>query len=118
YNILQNKVIYIAHNTDAEPKFTVNGNYAVPRGIMGYSDVYVGENGIYALFWGQSFDDIKQNPDIKEGGRFIHVFDLSGKPIKKYVLDRYITGFCIDESNRKILALDVNAEQPLIEYSY
>lgn len=102
----------------SEPKFRVNGGYAVPTGIMGYSDIHVGREHIFGIFWGRSFKDIKRNTDLTEGGKFIHVFDLKGVPIRKYVLDRHITGFHIDEENNKIIGLDVNSDQPIIEYAY
>lgn len=118
YDIKNDSIINIIHNKQIEPLFVTRGNYAIPIGIMGYSDIHVGAKNIYALFWGHSFTDLKNNKVEKEGGRFIHVFDLHGNPIRKYELDRYITGFCVDEERKKIMALDVNNNQPIIEYTY
>jgi hypothetical protein len=50
-----------------------------------------------------------------EGGNQIRVFDLKGNPVKQYILDRYITGFCIDEEKNILLGVDVNSDQPVVE---
>lgn len=118
YDLRQEKVIRVVSNEDTEPRFVVRGNHAVPTGIMGYSDVHVGRQYIYALFWGHSFDDIKKQTNLKEGGQFIHVFDLDGNPITKFMLDRHITGFHVDEQNGRIIGLDVNSNQPILEYTF
>ncbi len=118
YDIRNERVVNIVKPNGMEPQFTTTGNYAVPTGIMGYSDVHVGQEHIYAVFWGHSFDDIKSNKVTKEGGRYVHVFDLQGNPIRQYMLDRHITGFHIDEENGKIIGLDVNADQPIVEYVF
>ncbi|SEK19774.1 TolB-like 6-blade propeller-like [Parapedobacter koreensis] len=118
YDIRNERIVNIVKPIGMEPHFVTKGNYAVPTGIMGYSDIHVGRAHIYAVFWGHSFDDIKRQKQTKEGGRYIHVFDLQGNPIRQYLLDRYITGFHVDEENRKIIGLDVNADQPIVEYTY
>lgn len=101
-----------------EPKFDETDGMAIPNGIMGYSDVYVAEDKIYALFWGTSFKDIrKQDPYNRiEGGKIIQVFSLEGTPIKQYTLDRHITGFSINEEDNKLIGLDVNSDNPIVEY--
>lgn len=118
YDILNERIVNIVKPKGMEPQFVVRENYAVPTGIMGYSDVHIGKEHIYAIFWGRSFDEIKQQQTQVEGGKYIHVFDLQGNPVKQYVLDRHITGFHIDEKNGIIIGLDVNSDQPLIEYTY
>lgn len=118
YDIKNERVVNIVCPKGMEPQFTTAGNYAVPTGIMGYSDVHVGREHIYAVFWGHSFDDIKQQKVTKEGGRYIHVFDLQGVPVRQYLLDRHITGFHVDEENSRIIGLDVNSDQPIVEYMF
>ena len=116
YNLKKNSIINIVYGKNAEPKFINKGGYASPCGIMGYSDVYVGKDKIYAVFWGKSFRDIENEPNSKDGGNLLQVFDLTGKPICQYVLDKYITGFTVDEKHNKIIALDINRNNPLVEY--
>jgi len=116
YNLKKNTIINIVYGKNGEPEFINKGGYASPCGIMGYSDVYVGEDKIYAIFWGKSFRDIESEPNSKDGGNLLQVFDLTGKPLCQYILDKYITGFTVDEKHNKIIALDINRNNPLVEY--
>lgn len=117
YDLKTNKIINILYGKFGEPKFAYQGGNAIPNGIMGYSDIHVGNDAIYTIFWGTSFKDIQKDPfNIPQGGNIIQVFSLEGKPLKQYILDRYITGFSINENNGKLIGLDVNNEQQLIEY--
>jgi hypothetical protein len=116
YDLQADSIINIVYGKAGEPVFIDKGGYAVPNGIMGYSDVHVGRKNIYAVFWGRTFKDIRNNPDNREGGNLIQVFDLKGNPVRQYVLDKYITGFSVDEEAGKIIALDVNSDQPVVEF--
>lgn len=118
YDIKKESIVTIVGHRDHEPQFITKGNYAIPNGIMGYSDVHVGQEYIYALFWGHSFTDIKNGKIQKEGGNRVHVFALDGTPKIEYKLDSYITGFHIDEKNKFIIGLDVNSNQPLKKFDY
>ena len=51
YNLKKNSIINIVYGKTGEPEFINKGGYASPCGIMGYSDVYVGKDKIYAIFW-------------------------------------------------------------------
>ena len=115
YQVEKDSLINVICGNMGEPQFEYKRGYAVPIGIMGYSDVYVGKENIYALFWGHTFKDIAREIVTVEGGNQIQVFDMEGNPVKQYMLDRYITGFVIDEKNEIILGLDVNSDQPVIE---
>lgn len=118
YNLKTNETINILYGKLGEPEFANQGVYAVPTGIMGYSDVHVGKDKIYALFWGTSFKDIRKENHYNriEGGNIIQVFSLDGTPLFEFTLDKYITGFCIDESRNTLLGLDVNNEQQIVKY--
>jgi len=117
YNLAHDSLIYTHYGHEGAPKYFVRDGVAIPNGIMGYSDVHVGDKFIYALFWGSRIEDVKRGKIKKEGGDQIHIFDLKGVLVKKYKLDRFVSGFCIDEVKRCLLALDVNSDQPLMEYS-
>lgn len=120
YDIPENRLVNVVYGRQGEPEFDYRGGYAFPTGIMGYSDVFVGNERIYAIFWDQSFDEIKRNMyDMYhvQGGNNIHVFDHEGNPLKHYVLDRYITGFYVDEEKNIIFGLDVNSDQPIVEFA-
>ena len=116
YNLKTNKTVNILYGKFGEPEFINQGSFAVPNGIMGYSDIQVGKDKIYTVFWGHSFKDIRKNQTTIEGGNIIQVFSLEGKPICQYLLDKHITGFSVNEENNKLLGLDVNNEQQVVEY--
>lgn len=100
-----------------EPKFDISQGYAIPTGIMGFSDVCVTDNYIYTVFHGRTFKEIIQEKEqFSDGGEFIYVFSLKGEPICKYKLDRHIYGMQIDEKRGLITALDVNFDQPITEF--
>ena len=54
---------------------------------------------------------------LPEGGRTVRVFTLDGKPLKQYKLDHSISGIWVDEQAGKMWALDVNSDDPLVEYA-
>lgn len=116
YDLVHDSLINTHYGHEGAPKYYVRDGVAIPNGIMGYSDVYVGDKLIYALFWGSRIEDVRRGKIKKEGGDQIHVFDLKGALVKKFKLDHFISGFCIDEVKKQILALDVNSDQPLIMY--
>jgi len=116
YDLKADSIINIVYGKEGEPVFIDKGAYAVPDGIMGYSDIHVGKEKIYVVFWGRSFKDIRNNPDVHEGGNILQVFDLKGNPVRQYMLDKYITGFSVDEESGKVIALDINSDQPVVEY--
>lgn len=117
YNLNTEETINIVYGTYGEPEFATQDAYAVPNGIMGYSNIHVAKDKIYALFWGTSFKDIRKSPmNRTEGGNMIHVFNLKGEPIIQYTLDRHITGFRINEQKNILLGLDINNDQPIVEY--
>ena len=103
-----------------EPEFKVAEGYGIPTGIMGFSDIQVTDTAIYAVFQGDTFEEISrkmQKGDMTDGGRYIYVFSLSGEPIKKYVLDHYVYGISVDELNGIIVTTDVNSDEPVVKYA-
>ena len=116
YNLNNKSIINIVHGSSGEPEFIDKGAYAVPNGIMGYSDVQVGSDKIYALFWGRTFKEIRNNTNVTEGGNMLEVYDLQGNPLCRYILDKHITGFYVDEKENTMLALDINSDKTLIKY--
>lgn len=105
-----------------EPQFQVAEGYGIPTGIMGFGDVQVGKDAIYAVFCGQSFREMmqsaQQGTELPDGGKYVYVFSLDGKPLCKYELDHYISGLCVDELNRLFIASDVNKDEPMVRFRY
>ncbi|MCC8174009.1 MAG: TolB-like 6-bladed beta-propeller domain-containing protein [Odoribacter sp.] len=111
---ISNSVIIGPNGT---PDFEVNKGYAIPVGIMGFSDIHVSDSLIYAVFHGQSFREMESmGYEALDGGRYIYMYDLNGKPVCQLELDRNIYSICIDAQRGKIMALDVNSDHPLVEY--
>ena len=103
-----------------EPQFQVRQGYGIPTGIMGFIDVQVADSAVYAVFQGTSFKEIgrsiRQSENVLHGGRYLYVFSLTGKPLRRYVLDRHVCGIYIDEKNGTILAADANSDEPIIKF--
>lgn len=100
-----------------EPEFEISNSYAIPSGIMGFSDVQVTDRAIYAVFHGRTFKEIaQQKGQAVDGGKSIYVFSLQGEPLCKYILDRYINGIHVNEEDKIITATDVNNDQPIVEF--
>ena len=116
YNMKEEHHIASVNIENGAPQFSEKENYAIPNGIMGYSDVHVSNDAIYALFWGYSFKEMQNEKIKQEGGNRLQVFDTEGNPLEECILDRHITGFCIDKTKNRLLALDTNSDQPIIEY--
>jgi len=53
-----------------------------------------------------------------DGGQYYLCFQLTRGTFSKYTLDRYITGFHVDERNKTITATDVNNDQPIVEFRF
>lgn len=108
----------IVMGPNGEPEFREREGYAIPNGIMGFSDVQVTDKYIYSVFHGRRFEDMMKDPnEFVDGGEFIYVFDLAGNPVCKYTLDRYVNGMFVDEKAGMIYATDVNSDQPLISFT-
>lgn len=103
---------------NGEPKFRERDSYAIPDGIMGYSDVQITDKYIYAVFHGRRFKDMMKDPNnLVDGGEMIYVFDLEGNPVVKYRLDHFINGIFVDEAKATVYATDVNSDQPLLSFT-
>lgn len=101
-----------------EPTFqSTRDGFAVPTGIMGFSDVQVTDNYIYTVFHGRSFKEIAKDPDnTLDGGEYIQVYDLEGNPVCRFLLDHAIYGIHVNEEERIIWATDVNTEEQIVKY--
>lgn len=103
---------------NGEPEYREMKGYAIPSGIMGFSDIQLTDSRIYAVFHGRRFEDMMKDPNhFVDGGQHIYVFDLKGAPVCKYLLDRYVNGLYVDEAAQRIYATDVNNDQPLVYFS-
>ena len=119
YN-LKDSTHVVSTGPNGEPEFKVSQGYGIPNGIMGFNDIRVTDHAIYVVFQGSKFKDIMQSAQrgtpLPNGGQYIYVFSLKGEPLRKYVLDHHISGFSVNEQEGIILAVDVNQDEPIVEY--
>ncbi len=100
-----------------EPEYNESGGMAIPSGIMGFSDIQVTDKYIYTVFHGRSFKEISQQQQpMIDGGQYIYIFSLKGEPLYKYTLDHYIYGIDVNEKTGEIYAVDVNSNQPIVNF--
>jgi hypothetical protein len=100
-----------------EPEYQEAEGMAIPSGIMGFSDIQITDKYIYTVFHGRSFKEIaQQQQPIIDGGQYIYIFSLEGDPLYKYTLDHFIYGIDVNEETGEIYAVDVNSNQPIVNY--
>ena len=104
-----------------EPEFEILPEYAIPSGAVGHNDIQVTDRAIYVIYRGILMKDQmlayqKGNP-LPKGGKTVRVFSLEGKPLKEYKLDHSVSGIWVMEEEGKMLALDVNSNEPIVEYT-
>lgn len=104
-----------------EPEFEILPEYAIPAGSVGHNDIQVTDSAIYVIYRGISIkDDMlahQKGKPLPTGGKSIRVFSLEGEPLKEYKLDHSVSGIWVMEEEGKMWALDVNSDEPLVEYS-
>lgn len=103
---------------NGEPKFKILEGYGIPTGIMGFCDVQVTDDAIYAVFQGRTFKEVAeaaQKGDMTDGGMYIYVFSLEGMPLRKLLLEHYVHSIWLDEQ-KSMIAVDVNQDEPITKY--
>ena len=119
---LRDSTHVVLRGPGGEPEFQVSQGYGLPTGIMGFGDVQVGDSAVYAVFNGQSFQDIMQAMEagkpLPDGSRFLYVFSLTGEPLARYELDHHVYGIAVNEREGTFLATDVNRDEPVWKYSF
>ena len=104
-----------------EPEFEIRPEYAVPAGAVGHNDIQVTNRFIYVIYRGISIkEDMlahQKGKPLPQGGKTIRVFSLEGEPLKEYKLDHSVSGIWVMEEAGKLWALDVNSDEPLLEYT-
>lgn len=119
---LRDSTHVVLRGPGGEPEFRVSQGYGLPTGIMGFSDVQVGDSAVYAVFHGRAFRDImqaaQQGETLPDGGKYLYVFSLRGEPLARYELDHYVYGISVDERTGTFLATDVNRDEPIWKYNF
>ena len=120
FNLKENthKVFY---GPEGEPQYKpASDGSGIPTGIMGFSDIKVTKKHIYAVFQGIRMEDkiadIKKGIEPENGAKYIYMFDLEGKPIRRYELDHRINSIDINEETNTIVATEAKSDDPIIEF--
>lgn len=93
----------------------VTSGKAVSMGkIDGYFDVHVSGERIFALFSGMDREEMSRRlaagESVPAGANIVKEFDLEGNLLRRYLLDRHITSFCMSEDGKSIIALAAEYE--------
>ena len=59
----------------------------------------------------------RKGKPLPTGGKTVRVFSLEGEPLREYKLDHSVSGIWVMEEEGKMLALDVNSNEPIVEYT-
>ena len=104
-----------------EPEFKILPEYAIPTGAVGHNDIQVTDHAIYVIYRGVSMKDemlaYQKGKPLPTGGKTVRVFSLEGEPLKEYKLDHSVSGIWVMEEEGRMWALDVNSDEPLVEYT-
>lgn len=104
-----------------EPEFEILPEYAIPAGAVGHNDIQVTDRAIYVIYRGISINEemiaYQKSKPLLIGGKIVRVFSLEGEPLKEYKLDHSVSGIWVDEQAGRMWALDVNSDEPLVEYT-
>ena len=104
-----------------EPEFEILSEYAIPTGAVGHNDIQVTDRGIYVIYRGMTIKDEmlarRKGKPLPTGGKTVRVFSLEGEPLREYKLDHSVSGIWVMEEEDKMLALDVNSDEPIVEYT-
>ena len=104
-----------------EPEFEIRPEYAIPAGAVGHNDIQVTDRGIYVIYRGMTIKDEmlarRKGKPLPTGGKTVRVFSLEGEPLREYKLDHSVSGIWVMEEEDKMLALDVNSNEPIVEYT-
>lgn len=113
----QNVILY---GPNGEPQFKESGGYGIPIGIMGFNNIQITDNYIYATFNGTTFKEIiakfQKGENSENGCKYIYVFDLKGNPIRKYTLDCSIGCLYVNEKEGYILGADMESDEPIVKF--
>lgn len=82
---------------------------------MGYSDVFVGENSVFAVYIGKTNSSITSSG---ETSRTIFEFSLEGKPLSHFTTNYPIKSISVDEKAKKIYAITEDKDPGIAVFDY
>ncbi len=106
------KMSIIKKTRDNLPNFLDESNPFNSNNIEYYYDIFVGENNIYALFVGQSRQELRTNPSAISS--FLYVFDKFGEIKYNLKFPYLVYSFTIDEKRNKLMTFDRSKEDVVL----
>ncbi|MDP2235305.1 MAG: hypothetical protein Q8J88_02620 [Bacteroidales bacterium] len=94
------------------PNFLDESNPFNSYNVEYYYDIFVGENNIYALFVGQSRQELRTN--LSAISSFLYVFDKSGEIKYNLKLPYLVSSFTIDEKRNRLMIFDRSKEDAVL----
>ncbi len=86
-----------------------------PNVKLGYNDVFIGEEAIFLVYIGQTPEELSRLGGLST---VLFEFDLNGKPVAQYKLDRNIKSIVVDELGRKIYATTEDQDPGIAVFDY
>ncbi len=103
-------VTYDVFDSNGFPKAAID--HTIPNG---YSDVFVGDKSIFAIYVGKTNSMISSSG---ETSRTIFQFSLEGKPLSNFTTNYPIKSLAVDENSRKIYAVTEDKEPGIAIFGY
>ncbi len=116
YNLRDSTRNRVVRGPDGVPEVGFEGETIVFGVKSGYQDLKIVGDRIYAMYLGERFDEA-ENETAEGRGSMLRVFDLDGKWLKTYRLDRKIGCFDILPDGRTVIAADPTAEYQLCTFT-
>ena len=104
------EVVYDVFDSNGAP--AANVDPTIPKG---YSDVFVGENSVFAVYIGKTNSEISAKG---ETSKTIFQFSLDGKPLSNFTINFPIKSISVDESHRKIYAITEDKDPGIAVFEY
>lgn len=124
--------IYQARNGSLIKEIRLENNQAFPRALIdknsseadfdlvmqNYRKIKSTNNYIYALYIGKTIGEIRQkNIGLSDFSNEIHIWDWSGNPIKRVLLDREIFSFDISHDEKHLIASSIISADEFYQYT-
>ena len=104
----------------SEPSVRVDNNNLKfeddnPQGFYGLA---VGEKYIFAAYSGVPAGDMyKEQNAYALNPKFLYIFDLEGKPLAKFAVDKRISAICLDEEENFLYVQHIDPDLSLWRYN-
>lgn len=113
YDLSDTTVHFRYVGPDGEPQWGDSGGALSQGTRFGYQRVRILDDRIYALYWGQPFNEL--NGVARK--MTLQIFDRTAKLLAVCTFDRYVDDFAVLPDGRTVLAIDRSAESPLFTFT-